>query len=355
MPSVIIMAGGVGERFWPVSRKDLPKQFLKLYKEKTLLEYSYERAKKIVTVDKIYIATTENFKDKVKELIPEIPNENIIAEPIGRNTAPCLGYGVMLLLEQNGDDIVAVLPSDHIILDENSFIKEMFNAFDFLSKKEGIITFGIKPKRPETNYGYILKGEKTLPDFPYKIYKAIKFVEKPNLSKASEYVQSEKYLWNSGMFVFKASFFIDKFKICLPQIYDGIKNVLLKTKDPEEIKRTYEAFPKISIDYGVMENISEIYTLEVDIGWDDLGNWLSFENIYDTDAFGNILIKGDFVGIDTNDSIIYSEDGLVATIGVKDLIIASSRNAILICHKDKIQDIRSIVSKLEGEKLKKYK
>lgn len=355
MPSVIIMAGGVGERFWPVSRKDMPKQFLKLHGDKTLLEYTYDRAKKIVSKDRIYIVTTENFSSKVMDLIPEISKDNIIAEPVGRNTAPCLGYSVMLLLEKGGDDIITVLPADHIILDEDSFIKEMFNAFDFLSKIEGIVTFGIKPKRPETNYGYILKDESPLSKFPYKAYKAIKFVEKPNLSKAREYVQSERYLWNSGMFVFKASFFIDKFKICLPHIYNGIENVILKTKDTEEIRKTYEAFPKISIDYGVMENIDEIYTLEVDIGWDDLGNWLSFENILDKDASGNILIKGNYVGIDTNDSIIYSEDNLIATVGVKDLVVASSNNAVLICHKDKIQDIRKVVSKLEDDKLKKYK
>jgi len=355
MPSVIIMAGGVGERFWPVSRLDSPKQFLKLYGDKTLLGYSFDRAKKIVSKDRIFIVTTSDFTDKVKEILPELSEENIISEPVGRNTAPCLGYSVALLLERGGDEIISVLPADHIILNEDGFIKEIFNAFDFLSKKEGIITFGIKPKRPETGYGYILKDEKPLPDFPYKIYNAIKFVEKPNLSKAQEYVRSGRYLWNSGMFVFKASFFMEKFKACLPQIYEGITTVLLKTKDSNEFRKTYENFPKISIDYGVMENIKEIYTLEVDIGWDDLGNWLSFENAFDKDENGNIKINGDFLCMDTKNSIIYSDDALIATMGVKDLVIAKCRNAVLVCHKDKVPELRSLITRLDKEEFKKYR
>lgn len=355
MPIVIIMAGGLGERFWPVSRADSPKQFLKLYGDKTLLDYSFERAKKIVSEERIFIVTTSNYTNKVKEILPGIKEENIISEPVGRNTAPCLGYSVGLLLEKNGDDIIAVLPADHIILDENGFIRAMFNAFEFLSKKDCILTFGIKPKRPETGYGYILKGEESLPEFPYDIYPAVKFVEKPNLIKAQEYVRSGKYLWNSGMFVFKASFFMDKFKTCLPQIYEGISTVLLKTNNYSEFKKTYEAFPKISIDYGVMENIKEIYTLEVDIGWDDLGNWLSFENVCDKDEYGNIKINGDFIHIDTENSTIYSDDSLIASIGVKDLIIAKSRDAVLVCHKDRVQDIRTLIAKLDKEKYKKYR
>ena len=354
MPSVIILAGGVGERFWPVSRRTLPKQFLKLCGEKTLIEETYDRARKITNPERIFVVTTENFVDNIKHLI-DIPVENIIAEPVGRNTAPCLGYSVSLLHQRIGDDIIAVLPSDHLISDESGFIREMFNAFDFLTKTDGIITFGIKPTRPETNYGYILREDSLIKETPYKVYKAIKFVEKPSVDKAQDYVKSGAYFWNSGMFIFKASFFLEKFKLCLPKIYDGITNILLCCDSIEEFTKTYKSFPSISIDYGIMENIKEIYVLSVNIGWDDLGNWLSFENICDMDDKRNIIIKGDFINVESKDSIIYSEEGLVAAIGVENLVIAKSKDTVLVCNKNNVGDIKLLVSELEKKGYKKFK
>jgi mannose-1-phosphate guanylyltransferase len=354
MPSVIILAGGVGERFWPVSRNLLPKQFLKLCGEKTLLEETFNRAKKITSTDRIFIVTTENFVENVKNLL-DIPPENIITEPVGRNTAPCLGYSVSLLNKRFGDDVIAVLPSDHLISDEDGFIREMFNAFDFLTKNDGIVTFGIKPTRPETNYGYILREDCILNEASYKVFKAKKFVEKPSLDKAQDYVKSGIYFWNSGMFIFKASFFLDKFKVCLPKIHEGITNVLLTSSNKEEFDRTYKSFPSISVDYGIMENIKEIYVLSVNIGWDDLGNWISFENISNMDRDNNIVIKGNFINLNTKDSIIYSEEGLIAAIGVENLIIAKSKDAVLVCNKNNVSEIKSLVSKLEKEGFGKYK
>lgn len=348
------MAGGVGERFWPVSRQDNPKQFLSLSNENTLLEATFERAKKIVSPERIFIITTEQYVEKIQLLLP-IPKENVIGEPCGRNTAPCLGLSVSILMERLGDDTVAVLPSDHLILDEEGFLREMFNAFDFLSKHDGTITFGIIPTRPETGYGYIHRDQEIVDNMPYSIYKALKFVEKPRLEKAQEYVRSGMYLWNSGMFVFKASYFINLFKTCLPNIYDGIVNIILKTEDIAIKRRTYECFPSISVDYGIMENSKEIYVLAVQFPWNDLGNWLSFENVFDPDRDGNIVIKGDFISIDTKDSIVYADEGLIAAVGVKNLIIAKSGNSLLVCDKEHSQEIKNLVKKLETSGHEKYR
>jgi len=354
MPSVIIMAGGVGERFWPVSRQDNPKQFLSLSDDNTLLEATFERAKKIVSPDRIFIITTEQYVEKIQLLLP-IPKENVIGEPCGRNTAPCLGLSVSILMERLGDDTIAVLPSDHLILDEEGFLREMFNAFDFLSQHEGTITFGIVPTRPETGYGYILRDQDVVDQKPYSIYKALKFVEKPRLEKAQEYVRSGLYLWNSGMFVFRASYFINLFKTCLPNIYDGIVNIILKTEDKTIQRKTYECFPSISVDYGIMENSKEIFVLAVQFPWNDLGNWLSFENVFDSDREGNIVIKGDFISIDTKDTIVYVDEGLIAAVGVKNLIIAKSGNSLLVCSKEHSQDIKNLVKKLETSGHDKYR
>ncbi len=354
MPSVIIMAGGVGERFWPVSRQDRPKQFLPLYANKTLLESTYARAKKIVDPNRIYIATTKQFAPKIIELIPDIPHKNIIQEPAVRNTAPCLGLSVSNIWKEQADEMIAVLPSDHMILDEDRFLREMFNAFDFLSKKEGIVTFGIAPSRPETEYGYILRSDDIIQPFPYPIYKAMKFIEKPNIDKAREYVRSGRYLWNSGMLVFKASFFMEKFKACLPNIYDDVVHTLLKTEDIETFCNTYCNFPSISISYGVMEHIEEIFVLSTSFQWNDLGNWLSFENVGDVDQYGNILINGQHINIKTHDTIVYSDEGMIATIGINDLVIAKSGNAVLVCNKKDVHCIKQLVSRLDKEGFKEY-
>lgn len=354
MPSVIIMAGGVGERFWPISRQETPKQFLQIADDKTLLESTYERAKRIVSPDRIFVFTTQPFVEQIQLLLP-IPKENVVGEPFSRNTAPSLGLCVLKLVEKLGEDTVAVLPCDHMVQDENKFLQEMFNSFDFLTKNKAIITFGIVPTDPETEYGYIEKHEKAVPNTPYPIFKVNKFIEKPSLDKAQEFVLSGNHLWNSGILIFNTTFFIDQYKKFLPNIYDGLANTIMKTDNELVIQKTYEHFPKISLAYGLLENIADIYVMEVNFSWFILSTWLSLENIYDRDRNGNVLIKGEFLGVDTKDSMIYSDDGLIATIGVNNLIIAKSGNAVLICNKDCAREIKNLVKKLETYGHNKYK
>ena len=354
MPSVIIMAGGVGERFWPISRQENPKQFLQIADDKTLLEATFERAKKIVSPERIFVFTTQPFVEQIQLLLP-IPKENVVGEPYSRNTAPSLGLCVLKLIEKLGEDTVAVLPCDHMIQDENKFLQEMFNSFDFLTKNKAIVTFGIVPNYPETEYGYIEKDSSSPVLSSYPIFKVKKFIEKPRLDKAQEFVLSGNYLWNSGILIFNTSFFMEQYKKYLPNIYDGLANTIMKTSDEEIIKKTYERFPKISLAYGLLENMNDIFVMEVNFSWYILSTWLSLENIHDTDRNGNVIIKGEFLGVDTKDSMIYTDDGLIATIGVNNLIIAKSGNAILICNKEQSREIKNLVKKLDTYGQNKYK
>lgn len=354
MPSVIIMAGGVGERFWPISRQENPKQFLQIADDKTLLEATFERAKKMVSPDRIFVFTTQPFVEQIQLLLP-IPKENVVGEPYSRNTAPSLGLCVLKLVEKLGEDTVAVLPCDHMIQDENKFLQEMFNSFDFLTKNKAIVTFGIVPNYPETEYGYIEKDSSTPLVSSYPIYKVKKFIEKPRLDKAQEFVLSGNYLWNSGILIFNTTFFMEQFKKYLPNIYDGLANIIMKTTDEDIIKKTYEHFPKISLAYGLLENMNDIFVMEVNFSWYILSTWLSLENIHDMDRNGNVVIKGEFLGVETKDSMIYTDEGLIATIGVNNLIVARCGNAILICNKEHTREIKNLVKKLDTYGQNKYK
>lgn len=353
MPSVIIMAGGVGERFWPISRQENPKQFLQLVDDRTLLEATFERAKKMVSPDRIFVFTTESFVEQIQLLLP-IPKENVVGEPFSRNTAPSLGLCVLKLIEKLGEDTVAVLPCDHMIQDENKFLQEMFNSIDFLTKNQAIVTFGIVPNYPEIEYGYIEKDKNEPVAIAYPIFKVRKFIEKPRLDKAQEYVLSGNYLWNSGILIFNTTFFMEQYKKYLPNIFDGLLTIM-KTNDKELIKKTYECFPKISLAYGLLENMKDIYVMEVNFSWFILSTWLSLENIHDADRNGNVLIKGEFLGVDTKNSIIYTDNGLIATIGVSDLIIAKSGDSLLVCQKNQSREIKNLVKKLETYGHNQYK
>jgi len=348
--TAIIMAGGKGERFWPKSRKDLPKQFLSLTSDgKTMIQLTVERLLPLINYEDIYIVTNKNYINLVKQQLPQIPIDNILAEPIAKNTAPCIGLAAVAINKKYEDAIMVVLPSDHLIKSNQIFIHTIKNASTIALSGENLVTIGITPTYPETGYGYI-NFEANDNNGICNAYSVKKFVEKPNIDKAKQYLSEGTYLWNSGMFVWKMSTILNNYKKFLPDIYDGLMNIKQAFGTDHFDSVLYSEFEKFnseSIDFGVMEKAENIYTIPGNFGWDDVGSWLSLERINKTDEQGNSII-GDVIAIDTTNSIVYSQKKLVAAIGLKDIIIVDTDDALLICHKDNTQDVKKVIQNLKN-------
>lgn len=344
---VIIMAGGKGERFWPLSTKDHPKQLLPVGTKRTMIEESVERIKPLVSPEKILIVTNKNLKSKIEKLVPEIPAKNVIGEPVGRNTAPAIGLGAVIAQAEDEDPIIVVLTADHIIKEEEKFLNVLKRGIEIAGEGR-IVTIGIKPDHPETGYGHIKPAEKVSEENDIEVFKVEKFVEKPNMEKANEYTKNG-YLWNSGMFIFKASIMLDAMAKYMPSLYEG----LIKTKeslstDGEEqtIKEIYESLEGESIDYGVMEKAKNAYVIKGDFKWNDVGSWSALDDIYPKDGNGNVKI-GETLGIDTKNSILVGDKRLIASIGVENLVIVETDDAVLVCHKNEAQKVKDLVKKIK--------
>ncbi len=350
MTSIVIMAGGKGERFWPKSRINLPKQFLSLTDDgKSMIQHTVERAKSLVDIENVYVVTNEMYKNLVLEHVPDILDENIIIEPVAKNTAPCIGLAAMHIAKKDINSKMIILPSDHLIKFNEIFIDTLKTALDVVEKGDNLATIGITPNYPETGYGYInfTKGE-SFKDSA-NVYEVLRFVEKPNLEKAKEYLTSGQYLWNSGMFVWKASTILKNFKEYLPEIYEGLQKIgeSIGTEKYEEVlKKEFSNLPSESIDYGIMEKAKNIYVIPGNFGWDDVGSWLSLERINKTNQDGNV-INGNVISIRTKNSIIQGNEKLIATIGLEDIVIVDTDDVTLICHKDNTQEVKEIINNLK--------
>lgn len=345
--TALIMAGGRGERFWPKSRREMPKQFLSLTNDgKTMIQLTIERILPIVDMKDIYIATNKEYKELVKTQLPEIPEENILCEPIGRNTAPCIGLGAVHIARKYNDAVMFVLPSDHLIKYNGMFINTLKDAAEKAEMEENLVTIGITPDYPETGYGYI-KFNGDMNDG--RSFKVDCFVEKPNLETAKEYIASEEYLWNSGMFVWKVSTILAKFEKYLPDIFEGLNTIRESIgTDIEDavLEKVFHEFRSESVDYGIMEKSDNIFTIPGTFGWDDVGSWLAVERIRKTNEFGNV-VSGNIITIDTKNCIIEGAKKLIATVGLKDLIIVDTEDATLICDKDNAGDIKKVLENLK--------
>ena len=350
MTSIVIMAGGKGERFWPKSRINLPKQFLSLTDdEKSMIQHTVERAKSLVDIENVYVVTNEMYKNLVLEHVPDILDENIIIEPVAKNTAPCIGLAAMHIAKKDINSKMIILPSDHLIKFNEIFIDTLKTALDVVEKGDNLATIGITPNYPETGYGYInfTKGE-SFKDSA-NVYEVLRFVEKPNLEKAKEYLTSGQYLWNSGMFVWRASTILKNFKEYLPEIYEGLQKIgeSIGTEKYEEVlKKEFSNLPSESIDYGIMEKAKNIYVIPGNFGWDDVGSWLSIGRINKTNQDGNV-INGNVISIKTKNSIIQGNKKLIATIGLEDIVIVDTDDVTLICHKDNTQEVKEIINNLK--------
>lgn len=352
--TALIMAGGRGERFWPRSRKNLPKQFLSLTGDgKTMIQLTVERISALVDIEDVYIATNKEYKMLVKEQLPGLPEENILCEPVGRNTAPCIGLGAVHISKKYEDAIMFVLPSDHLIKYTGMYIDTLKEACEVAEAGNNLVTLGITPDYPETGYGYIkFEAEKGIGH----AYKVEKFVEKPDLETAKKYLASEEYLWNSGMFIWKVSTILDKMKEYMSDTYTGLQTIKesIGTENQELVLDTeFEKFSSISIDYGILEKAENIYTIPGTFGWDDVGSWLAVERIRKTNEFGNV-VSGNVITINSKECIIEGTEKLIAAVGLENMIIVDTEDATLICDKEHAGEIKKVLETLKNCNREEY-
>ncbi len=345
--TALIMAGGRGERFWPKSRKDMPKQFLSLTDDgKTMIQLTVERISTMVKIEDVYVATNKDYKSLVLEQLPGLPEQNVLCEPIGRNTAPCIGLGAMHIAKKYDDAMMFVFPSDHLIKFNKMFTRTLQAANDVAEKKDNLVTIGIVPDYPETGYGYI-KFDSQITEG--QAYKVDCFVEKPSLEVAKEYLASEEYLWNSGMFIWKVSSILKNIKKFMPETFESLKRIqdAIGTEHEETVlEKEFYGIQSQSIDYGIMEKADDIYILLGAFGWDDVGSWLAVERIKKTNEFGNV-VSGNIITVNTHNCVIQGENKLIATVGLEDMIVVDTEDATLICSKDHAGDIKKVLENLK--------
>lgn len=347
----VIMAGGRGERFWPLSKKTLPKPFIPLLKEETMIQETVKRIKHLIPEERIIIVLSRDHFSIAKQQLPEIPVENFVIEPFGRDTAACIGLASLYIGRRDEDASMVVLAADHLIADREAFFSTVTASLKFLASNDYIVTIGIKPTRPETGYGYIELGEMLGSVDNESFFSVKKFVEKPNLSTASDYLQSDRYCWNSGIFIWKNATIQKSLSLYMPELWDGLMRIdecLGSEKEEEVIKKEFSQFERVSVDYGVLEKSSQVVVLPASFNWDDVGTWTALERVYDLDESDNVVV-GKHVGRDTHGCIIFSRDRLVATFGVKDMVIVQAKDKILVCHKEKAPYLKEIVRLIEGE------
>ena len=358
----VIMAGGGGTRFWPLSRKAKPKQFLNLSGKDTMVMDTANRLCRIADKEDIFIVTGESFVESTIESTSAILRaDHILGEPAARNTAACIGYAAMEIVRKYEDGVMCVAASDHFIKDEDEYERVMRTAISLAAEKDALVTIGIKPTFPSTGYGYIRSNrdasESNKDDAASAYYEVEEFVEKPDLETASEYLASGRYAWNSGMFVWKASVILEYFEKLLPDIYEclvKIGDAMGTEREQEVIHEIYPIIPKISVDYGIMERAKGVLMVEGDFGWNDVGSFDALEEIYEKDENGNVVLANACT-IDTNGCILYGDgDKLIATLGVEDIVIAQTKDIVLVCDKKRAQDIKLIPEKLEKMNKSEY-
>ena len=350
----IIMAGGVGSRFWPVSTNEKPKQFLDFFGTgRSLLRMTYERLDGIVPASNVFIVTNKIYKETILEQLPELEENQVLLEPMRRNTAPCIAYAVYRIRKQNPKANIVVLPSDHLITNEKEFQRVITEGLRFVANNDALLTLGMKPTRPETGYGYIQLGKGG-----DDLRKVKTFTEKPNLEMAKVFLASGEFAWNSGMFLWRVDVIIEEFNKYLSEVADKFaegEDVYGTDGEQDFINRIYPLCPNISIDYGIMEKATNVYVMLANFGWSDLGTWSSLHELTPKDDNGNAVVKCETMLYNAKDNMIALPEGeLVVIEGLEGYLVARDNGVLLICKKDEEAKIRQYVKDAEEKYGKKY-
>ena len=341
------MSGGLGSRFWPKSRKNMPKQFLKTVGEKTMIECTIDRINGIIDNDKIYVVTNKIYTPIIKNIL-KIDDKHIFMEPLNKETATCIGLAAVKLLKKDFDATMVVLPSDHYIDGHENFEKMLVKGIQCAAEGDFLVTMGINPTRPESGYGYIEKGDEIEKGF----FRVKRFVEKPNADVAKSFIEKGSYLWNSGMFIWRADRLLKEIKKYIPELYKSLMRIYEFIDTPSEenvIKEEYEKIDGISIDFGVMQRTHRAAVLETSFVWDDIGSFTAFERFMSKDNDGNIVNNCDTGFFDVKDTMVLGNGRMVAAIGIKNMIIVDTEDVVLICPRERCQEVKELVKKLSSD------
>lgn len=349
---LVIMAGGKGTRLWPVSRAGKPKQFQCLTGDKTMLQETYLRLRRIAEPADIYVATNQEYVSEVEKEILEFPKENIIAEPIGRGTAPTVALLAAIISSKDENEVMGIFAADHFIENPKPLLDAIQASEKFLEKNpDYLVTFGIEPTAPETGYGYIEKNGLLETVDGVEIFKSLRYVEKPNFETAEKYLESGKFFWNSGMFIWKTKTIIEKFEKYAPDTYarlNKIRESIKENKYQEVLEKEYPEMDKNAVEYTIMENEPRVAVIPLKMNWSDVGSWTSLKDTLISNNREN-FVRGEHINFDSENLLVYGSDKLITTIGVKDLIIVDTADAILICDRNKSQLVSDVVKKLEAD------
>ncbi|MFQ3549668.1 MAG: mannose-1-phosphate guanylyltransferase [Armatimonadota bacterium] len=353
---VAIMAGGSGTRLWPRSRNDKPKQFQNLYGDSTLLQETINRVDTLVEKENIFIIANQSHDPIIKEQLPWLPPENFVGEPIGKDTAPAVGIMATIIQRKDPNAVILITPADHVITKVDQFRKILKVAAKKAAEGPNIVTIGIRPTGPETGFGYIEMQEEHEDYDGIEVHPVSSFKEKPDIKTAEEYVSSWRYVWNSGMFIWSAKTIMELFMNHAPDIYKLLLRFDGAIGTPDEkkvLEEVYDAFPRISVDYAILEHAKNINVIPASIGWNDLGSWSSLFDVMDSDENGNSVV-GNHVGIDTHNCLIHSTERLITTIGLDNLVVVDAGDVVLVLPKGRSQDIKILLEELKKKGYQKY-
>ena len=357
MNYAVIMAGGTGTRFWPLSKKRKPKQFLSLFSEKTLLQETVNRLDGFIPQSRAMVITNRDYREWVSEQIPNIPKDFIIGEPVAKNTAPCIASAAAVLLRKDPDAVMMVMPADHQIQNRQALHSVLNTASKTALEENALVTIGIEPSRPETGYGYIRREE----DMQFKknklpVYKVKNFTEKPDEETAVRFFKSGDYLWNSGIFVWKASAIVNAFQKYLPDLYKHLETLMNSGLANGDIDEFYYSCPNVSIDYGVMEKAKDVYLIPAEFDWNDIGSWKAVHELAKKDENGNASLGTEIITEGAKQTLVHSSSGkLITLVGVSNIALVETEDSIMVLNLDKAQDVKSVVEVMKSDSdLKKY-
>ncbi|WP_457651458.1 mannose-1-phosphate guanylyltransferase [Rhodocaloribacter sp.] len=353
----VIMAGGIGSRFWPKSRREHPKQFLNVFGDATLIQNTVARLQGMVPPERCFVVTHERYVEQTKAQLPAVPEENILAEPISRNTAPCIAYAAVRLQALDPDAVMIVLPADHVITDVRAFHEVLRTAIEAAQEPGALVTIGITPTHPATGYGYIqFEGTPEHIDAPSKALHVRTFAEKPDQETAERFLDSGDFLWNSGMFIWRAESILEQMACHLPKAHAAFAPVAEALGSGNEREAVAEAFrnsPRVSIDVGVMERADKVYVVPGSFGWSDVGDWRAVYDLSEKDAHGNGL-QGNVLVHDSSRCLVQSDHRLVVLVGIHDAVVIDTEDAVLVCNRDSTQQVKNVVDYLYAHQLTRY-
>ena len=359
----VIMAGGGGTRFWPWSREERPKQLLPILSDRSMIWETVERIRPFVPAPKIFIVTSRTQAAQIRREVPQIPKRNLLVEPMGRNTAPCLCLAAWSIQMLNPESIMVTLPADHHIADQRGFLRTLRTAVAFADRHDFLVTLGIRPTAPETGYGYIQRGKILGQVGATKVFQAQAFREKPDLKRAKAYLRRGNHSWNSGMFIWKVGVYLEAVKKFLPRLYEdmlALPKAWGTQREEKFLERVYQRCPSISVDYGIMEKAKNVALIEARFRWDDVGSWSALRDFRPKDQYGNACILGKQPGggkilaVDSAGCVIQGEKKLIAVLGMKDTVIVEAGDVLLVCPLKRSQEVRRLLEELKQKGWKKY-